>query len=49
MEIAYQQKVGALANRALTQARDVFDLYWLIVSGVKKELPDDLRECRQKA
>ncbi len=49
MEIAYHQKVGALANRALTQARDVFDLYWLINSGVRKELPDDLQECRQKA
>jgi len=49
MEIAYQQKVGALAHRALTQARDVFDLYWLINSGVKKALPDDLQKCRQKA
>ena len=49
MEIAYQQKVGALAHRPLTQARDVFDLYWLINSGAKTELPDDLRECRQQA
>ena len=49
MEIAYQQKVGALAHRALTQARDVFDLYWLINSGAKTELPDDLQECRRKA
>lgn len=49
MEIAYEQKVGALAHRALTQARDVFDLHWLINSGVKKGLPDDLQECRPKA
>ncbi len=49
MEIAYHQKVGALAHRALTQARDVFDLYWLINSGVKKNLPDDLRKCCQEA
>ena len=39
MDIAYQQKVGALAQRPLTQARDVFDLYWLVNSGVKTELP----------
>jgi hypothetical protein len=49
MEIAYQQKVGALAHRALTQARDVFDLYWLINSGAKTELPDNLQKCRPKA
>ncbi|MBE7499033.1 MAG: nucleotidyl transferase AbiEii/AbiGii toxin family protein [Verrucomicrobiales bacterium] len=49
IEIAYQQKVGALAHRALTQARDVFDLYWLISSGAKTELPDNLRPCRPKA
>ena len=49
MEIAYQQKVGALAHRALTQARDVFDLYWLISSGANTALPDNLHECRQKA
>lgn len=49
MEIVYQQKVGALAHRALTQARDVFDLYWLINSGVKKELPATLQECRPRA
>lgn len=48
-EIAYQQKVGALAHRALTQARDVFDLYWLISSGAKTALPGDLQQCRQKA
>jgi predicted nucleotidyltransferase component of viral defense system len=49
MEIAYQQKVGALAQRPLTQARDVFDLYWLINSGVKTELPANLQQCCQKA
>lgn len=49
IEIAYQQKVGALAHRALTQARDVFDLYWLINSGAKQELPEDLQECRHRA
>jgi predicted nucleotidyltransferase component of viral defense system len=49
IEVAYHQKVGALARRALTQARDVFDLYWLINSGVKRELPDDLQECRHQA
>jgi hypothetical protein len=49
MEIAYRQKVGALADRALTQARDVFDLYWLINSGVKTPLPDDLQGRRPKA
>ena len=48
-EIAYRQKVGALANRTLTQARDVFDLYLLINSGVKTELPDELKKCRLKA
>jgi predicted nucleotidyltransferase component of viral defense system len=49
LEIAYQQKVGALAQRPLTQARDVFDLYWLITSGAKTALSDDWQECRQKA
>ncbi len=28
----YNQKILALANRTETQARDVFDLYWLILS-----------------
>ncbi len=49
MEIAYQQKVGALAGRALTQARDVFDLFWLIHSGAKTELPGHAQEGRRKA
>lgn len=49
MEMAYQQKVGALAGRALTQARDVFDLFWLINSGVRTELPENAREHRRKA
>lgn len=44
-EIAYRQKVGALANRTLTQARDVFDLNLLIQSGVKKDLPDEWKKC----
>jgi predicted nucleotidyltransferase component of viral defense system len=49
MDVAYRQKVGALADRALTQARDVFDLYWLINSGANTALPEDLRKCRPKA
>jgi len=49
MDIAYQQKVGALADRALTQARDIFDLYWLINSGANKPLPESLRQRRVKA
>jgi predicted nucleotidyltransferase component of viral defense system len=49
IEIAYHQKVGALAHRTLTQARDIFDLNLLINSGVKKELPDELKKCRLKA
>ena len=49
IDIAYCQKVGALANRTLTQARDVFDLNLLINSGAKKELPDEWEKCRRKA
>ena len=30
---AWRQKVGALAHRTVTQARDVFDLHLLIASG----------------
>jgi len=30
---AWRQKVGALANRTVTQARDVFDLHLLLASG----------------
>jgi predicted nucleotidyltransferase component of viral defense system len=48
-EVAYRQKVGALADRTLTQARDVFDLYLLINSGVNKDLPDELKKCCLKA
>jgi len=49
IDIAYRQKVGALANRTLTQARDVFDLNLLINSGARKELPDELKKCCRKA
>ena len=49
MEIAYRQKVRALADRTLSQARDVFDLNWLINSGVNTKLPDELTKASLKA
>ncbi len=33
----YNQKIAALAHRSQTQARDIFDLYWLILAN-KNEL-----------
>jgi predicted nucleotidyltransferase component of viral defense system len=41
-ETAFLQKVSALANRSETQARDVFDLKFLIDAGVKR--PDNGKE-----
>ncbi|MEY2502913.1 MAG: hypothetical protein QOI07_3247 [Verrucomicrobiota bacterium] len=41
-ETAFLQKVSALANRTETQARDVFDLKFLIDAGVRR--PDDGKE-----
>ena len=37
---AYSQKVEALITRTVTQARDVFDLYLLLASGVDSGLDD---------
>ena len=37
---AYQQKVDALINRPVPQARDVFDLYLLLSTGVNSQLDD---------
>lgn len=49
-EIAFQQKVAALVTRALTQARDVFDLHLLISSGFAAQgLPDELKPLARKA
>lgn len=48
-EIAYSQKVSALAGRTTTQSRDIFDLYWLISSGIEAELPLEMQEIRAKA
>lgn len=47
--VAYYQKVGALANRTVTQARDIFDLHWLISSGASTNLPDVWLKYRDKA
>jgi len=44
-EAAYQQKVGALAGRRQTQARDVFDIYHLLNVGVdakKRSQPPEI-------
>lgn len=35
-EITYQQKIRALISRQTTQARDIFDLYILLISGLTK-------------
>lgn len=37
-EAAYRQKLEALITRAVTQARDIFDLHFLLSSGVKPSL-----------
>jgi len=43
-EATYQQKIRALISRHTAQARDIFDLYILLASGVNKiTLPQDLR------
>ncbi len=51
---AFQQKVHALATRIQTQARDVFDLYILLISQMKnlsfdKKLQHMFHEARAKA
>lgn len=53
-EAAFKQKVIALALRNETQARDVFDLYHLLNSGVKmlpktKELEDQIKKAIENA
>jgi hypothetical protein len=40
-EAAYLQKVEALATRRATQARDVFDLHLLVLSGRVRVRPED--------
>ena len=40
MESMYEQKILALALRKETQSRDLFDLYFLIASGVSLKLQD---------
>ncbi len=52
---AWRQKVGALAHRTVTQARDVFDLHLLLASGAVVAAsenallsPDVLREAEKR-
>lgn len=46
-DIAFLQKVNALINRTETQARDVFDLKWLLDQGANAHLMDfSLAEIR---
>jgi hypothetical protein len=35
---AFRQKLGALASRSVTQARDIFDLHHLLMSGAAGEI-----------
>jgi hypothetical protein len=51
---ALRQKVGALARRTETQARDIFDLHHLISGGAPREAlkgldPEDLDRARARA
>jgi len=47
---AYEQKIEALITRKVTQARDIFDLYMLINSGVDTTISDkNLRNRLNKA
>ncbi len=47
---AYKQKVEALITRSATQARDVFDLYLLLSTGVDSQLDDfKLNDCLGEA
>ncbi len=39
---AWRQKVGALAHRTVTQARDVFDLHLLLASGAVAAVRDNV-------
>ncbi|MDP9162163.1 MAG: nucleotidyl transferase AbiEii/AbiGii toxin family protein [Acidobacteriota bacterium] len=45
-ETAFLQKVSALAHRSATQARDVFDLKFLIDAGVRR--PDDGKKLHRE-
>jgi len=43
LEAAFRQKIGALSRRAVTQARDIFDLKVLLDAGAgQKKLPKDI-------
>jgi predicted nucleotidyltransferase component of viral defense system len=43
LEAAFRQKIGALSRRAVTQARDIFDLKLLLDGGAGQEkLPKDI-------
>jgi len=53
-EAALRQKVGALAHRAETQARDIFDLHHLLAAGTPRAAlrdvdGDDLEQARARA
>ena len=46
---AFRQKVGALAGRAETQARDVFDLHHLLGIGALAARPAGTERCGERA
>ena len=51
---ALRQKVGALAHRTETQARDIFDLHHLLAAGAPRDAlrdveRDDLDQARARA
>jgi hypothetical protein len=51
---ALRQKVGALAHRTETQARDIFDLHHLLAAGAPREAlrgvdRDDVEQARARA
>ena len=53
-EAALRQKVGALAHRTETQARDIFDLHHLLAVGTPRAAlrdvdGDDLEQARARA
>jgi predicted nucleotidyltransferase component of viral defense system len=49
LEIAYIQKINALASRSQTQARDIFDLHLLLTRGAKTIKNKELAEHKAQA